>query len=449
MAVDEHQLLIRHAETWAAAKKRQLDASVLAQVLELRDRYEDLRYGSWPGGSAEQLLLRTWPAYGPPPPDVAVLGDTLDTFWGFMRATGRMASGSATPAELRKEAKRCLAKLPAAYADPANHSQGRVFKDFGADIGIDLEGAADVDDLQARLSQVMAAWNALPIAERTRRMPDPSPKSVRGREMTAMAGEMLAGDPDEEWDEEVPELRSGDPAVTAPQVRAAPYVLACLALADWVGEGREVTQAGVLRPAVAREAYRDLGLAEWDIRYDDARWGEERYPDDPAVHAVVVENLANAWRSAGDCLALDRLWTAVVATGLVDVGSRRATRSADRPTENEHWVLLGITLVLSLLDRLDEWHTDPLVGFMLSAHVAGGRYPLAAAYEWWDTRCPPPLRDLESIDWRGRLDAMLFHFADCALWWIEEDHYELTDFGHDFLVVYCAMLEQQMQDAEG
>ena len=55
-----------------------------------------------------------------------------------------------------------------------------------------------------------------------------------------------------------------DPAVSAPQYRASAYLRQVLALCEWVGEGREVTTTEVLRPAVARTAYADLGLWAWE-----------------------------------------------------------------------------------------------------------------------------------------------------------------------------------------
>ena len=176
MATSDHEILVHHARVWAESKGRALDADALGEVLELRRAYDEYADGDWPPGSAERLLLVTWPGYGPPPPDQDTLQQTLDTFWGFLRATGRLRAGSASPAELRREARRALPRMATAYSDPALHSQGRVLADFGREIGVELDGAADVADLQERLAEVQGAWNALPTEERLRRMPDPSPK---------------------------------------------------------------------------------------------------------------------------------------------------------------------------------------------------------------------------------------------------------------------------------
>jgi hypothetical protein len=57
----EHDLLIRHAVAWAETKKRSLDPEVLEPVLDLRWSRDEVADGEWPPGSAERLLLVTWP----------------------------------------------------------------------------------------------------------------------------------------------------------------------------------------------------------------------------------------------------------------------------------------------------------------------------------------------------------------------------------------------------
>ena len=68
---------------------------------------------------------------------------------------GQPAECASTPRrrpQLRKEARRALPKMAAAFDDPANHSQGRILARYGRSIGVDLEAPADsMEDLQARL----------------------------------------------------------------------------------------------------------------------------------------------------------------------------------------------------------------------------------------------------------------------------------------------------------
>ncbi len=123
-----------------------------------------------------------------------------------------------------------------------------------------------MEELQDRLDRVQDAWNALPQEERFRLMPDASPKSVRGQAWTRSVN----GPPDEEPLEE--SFRPGTLSGAARAVRESAYVRQCLALADWVGAGRESTQAGLLRPAVAREAYQELDLWPWERELDRRRW---------------------------------------------------------------------------------------------------------------------------------------------------------------------------------
>ena len=100
---------------------------------------------------------------------------------GFYGQPGGCAVNSASPAELRKEARRALPKMAAAFDDPANHSQARVLAGYGRSIGVDLEAPAEsIEDLQARLDLIMESWNNLPEVERHRLMPDPSVEEPAG-----------------------------------------------------------------------------------------------------------------------------------------------------------------------------------------------------------------------------------------------------------------------------
>jgi hypothetical protein len=433
--VGEHDLLIRHAIAWAEKKKRPLDAGVLEQILDLRWVNDELPTGDWPPGAAERLLLVTWPAYGSPPPDGQLLGETLDCLWGFLRATGRMSAGSASPAELRKEMKRALPKMTQAYDDPSRHSQGRVLGEFGRSIGIELDGAADLDELRRRLDAVQEAWNALPQEERFRLMPDASPKSARGQDWTRMVNNL----PDDDYDE--PPLRRGVVAESARDVRGSSFLRQCLALAEWLEPGRDVTQAGLLRPAVAREAYGALDLWPWEREWDRLTYGERQTPDDAEIDRVRAEAALHSWHSAGDCLPLDRLWWPMVETGMVSVGSRRAHSAWERPREDEEWVVFGLTLVASLCRRLGSYRVEPLLGLIAMPALADDAIPVAEVREWWDSRCPPSLRGLSALGWQERLDLAMFHFEDCGLFRVIGDRVRVTELGLDSVGVLMGMFD--------
>lgn len=201
-----------------------------------------------------------------------------------------MTSGSAAPADLVRELKRALPQMVAADADRSNWSQGRVLADFGRSIGIPLDDADSIEELQGRLARVTEAWNALPTEERLRLMPDPRPRTARGAEMTRTLNEArVSGVMPEDDDprEEFPHYRPGDVVRAGRQAESSAFVQSCLALADWVGDRREVTSIGVLRPAAAREAHDHLGLYDWEEAYQEAAWGEEPQQA-PEVRAMLA-----------------------------------------------------------------------------------------------------------------------------------------------------------------
>lgn len=460
----DHGLLLRHAESWASTKGRAFDRHLVETVLDLRQRHDAVAATHWPAGSVERVLLTLWPAYGPAdPPEAETLVAALDTFFRFLRATGRMASGSAQPALLAKEARHASRKMADAIADPGHHSQSRVLEDFGREIGIELDGADSIEELQDRLDRIQDAWNALPVEDRRRRMPDASPKGLVGQVVTRGLQEMLAEsegaaaregrepwprwEPDPADDEDV-EWSAGDEAAATRQAQHASYVRQCVALADWVGDGREVTATGVLRPAVAREAYAALDLWSWE-RTSPLRAGQRAEDVPPEVDRLLAEGAQHSWTSAGDCLALDRLWFACEAAGLIDIASRRAVRTDRRPTTDEEWLGLGATLVLGQCLRLGREDVEPLVGLLLVPGVTDeGSVPLDAVRAWWDSRWAggrglgPPVDELVKEIWRDKVDYVLDMFDDCGLWDRDDETIAVTDFGRTFtLILSDALLD--------
>lgn len=384
--MDAEPELVNAAAAWAAARSRSLDAELLATVLELRGQHDELAGTHWPSGSAERLLLVTWPAYGPPPPDPEVLGTTLDTFWGYLRATGRMRARSASPAELRKEARRSLPRMAAAYDDPARHSQIRVLGDFGRP----------------------------------------------------------------ELDDEALAIRPGDPAASAREARESAFVQQCLRLRAWVAGGRPVTRAGMLRPAVAREAYQELDLWQWDRRemgIAQAALGLPSQEMPEEADALMAEVSRSYWRSAGDCLALDRLWCPATLVGLVTTTTTTA-RQGDLPVTDEDWRQMAVMLLLGLALRLDDYTREPLVGVLLIAALERGPVPLDEVREWWWSRCPAPVRDLLAAGWEQRLDRLLFYFEDSGLWRLTDRSLQLTDLGIDFAIAYLNLLDSDAEDSD-
>jgi hypothetical protein len=435
--MDEHDLLVRHLADWASKKKRSFDRELVSEALELRWQHDELAAGDWPSGSAERLLLVTWPAYGQRVEDPEALVTALDTLWRFLRATGRMRSGSAAPTELRAEARRASAGMAAAFDDPSSRSIGSVLLDFGRERGIDLDGAEDLEDAQARLDLIQAAWNALPDDERRRLMPDRGPKSVRGARFSEEANAMLGADDE-------PTVPRGDLATAAAQARSSPFVTSCLALADWVGERRAVTDIGVLRPAVAREAYVALDLWQWERTH-----GRPHYPDEvlsnPETDRLLAQTAMQAWSTAADCDALHRLWFAAVSADLVEVRRTFARRLEGRgAVTDREWVQLAALLVVANAVRMGGHAVEPLLGALMIANLDGDGASMAEIRDWWYSRIPATTVGDEEFWQRlydNRLDAVFDEFDDTGIWERDDTSLALTDLGRECTLALLAAVD--------
>lgn len=452
--MDDNQLLIRHAEKWAAGRGRVLETDVLGVALNLRAMHDGLAANRWPTRSVEHLMLVRWPSHGPKdPPDIPTLVSTLDSFWRFLRGTGRMAGASADPASLLKEARAAARRMRAACADRANWSQSKQLIGFGEEVGISLDDAADVDEVNARMQQIMSAWNTLPEDVRRSRMPSVGNVGSRmGRAPTdAMATYQQTGGLPEDWrlpapprldDEDGEEaVFPNAPEVSAPQVRSCGFVQKVLELAEWVGSGRETTEIGVLRPAVAQEAYDTLDLWTWEREW--ARANGSMIPDTPEGEALMARTY-QVWRSAADCLPLDRLWRSAVAAGLITIAGKRATRNTDAlPHGDDEWVVLGHELLLALIGNAQRRLAfDPLLGtlFAISARVGEPSTTAELRDVWWNSPRNDVAQALQG-DPIGRefsdrtLDRCLVMFGDCGLWILRHDHLVGTAFGWDFALM--------------
>lgn len=318
--------LLRDLASWAERKGRVVDLMLLDELLQLRTSYADLSATYWPTGSVEHLLLERLPSKGPTdPPDPAVVTGTLDAYFKFLRSTGRMTRRSADPKELTREARRNARRMHELAEDRTTWSQNKVLIDFGCSIGIDLDGAPDLETMQVRLAEITQAWNGLPVSERRRLMPRP-------------------GDPVEDADDELPgrelamdrygtddeivallmtfsdRLSSGElppPEQVWPTIERSDYFRQVRALAAWVGDGRAITSTGVLRPALAKQVHDELGLGEW-------------------THAQ------------------HRLWLGAVASGLVHVSSTKAVSAPDVQRDEERWLSVGLGASIGLMRHVVE-----------------------------------------------------------------------------------------------
>lgn len=457
--------LIAQAQAWAAKRKRPLDAGLLADVLELRSAYDDRSPGSWPEGSAHDLVLVRWPAHRPgrvPEPETLV--GTLETFWRFLRGTGRMAMVSAEPGALVKELRRALPKMADACADRSNWSQGRVLGEFGASIGIDLSMSESVEEAQAKLAEIMARWNELPVEERVRLMPDPSPKSAKGLAMTDALAAMRDGAYDDGYadvvDGEVADIfgpRRGDPGVAARQARESAFVRRCLDLVAWVGHRKEVTSIGVLRPTVARDAYLDLDLYAWQEAHK--RYHELHEPEPaPQSRDSLAERWANSFDSARDCEPLHRLWRAAEVAQLIEVRATVASGRVPTPATDTDWLQLALLLLVGLAGTLDPDRVDALLVMLdLLTGRPDGEAALAQVEQRWlgvrsqgedvERIADPDMRATFRRVYLLPIEDVLRAFDDTGVWTRRDGWVAVTDLGREFAGILTVCIERGLFDA--
>lgn len=459
--------LIAEAAAWAIKRKRTMDPELLARVLELRAAYDDRSAGAWPEGAARDLVLVRWPAHGPTDvPDAGTLADTLETFWRFLRGTGRMTMASAEPAVLVKELRRALPGMADACADRSNWSQGRVFGELGASMGIDLSMSESQEELEDKLQEIMTAWNELPIQERQRMMPDASPKTAQGVAMTDALAAMRAGayddaaagpDVDLAAAAEALNQRRGDPVIAARQARESPFVTACLDLARWVGPRREVTSIGVLRPALARQAYRDLRLQEWEAAHGRLAAAHRDREWTPELLELAADGWANAFSTAVDCEPLHRLWQAASVARLVDVRATVASGHVPEPTADPQWLQLANLLLVGLAGTITREAVDALLMVLgLLVEARDGEVSAAELRQRWLDSFGRAARVAEIED--PRLQAT-FHevylmpvedalraFADTGAWTRRDEWLSITEFGREFTAVLTAVVGRGLFD---
>lgn len=438
--MDDNELLLRHAEKWAGERKRTFDRDLVETAIDLRATHDGLDANKWPADSARHLMLSRWPSHGPVGvPDVAALVDSLDSFWRFLRTTGRMGGGSAEPAALAKEAKQAAKKMAAACADERNHGAAKSMLSFGAEIGIGLDDVPDLETMNERLQQIQAAWNALPADERRRRSP-----GLDGLGKQALAGGM-------HWDEEYDDglsLELNDAADSAPYFLASDYLASLRALVDWVGDGRPITDTGVLKPAVAREAYEALDLWAWDRGWQRSTRPTRAAHTNTSDEAEAANKRAalHSWHSALDCVPLARLWEPAVSVGLIELKSTKAVAHPEQwPTDDEAWAALGMHFVHMLFHVAEDVGVDePLLPLLFTVDARRGS-PLktAALPDWWWQDVANPVHELKrSKDDHELLEIMrpisdeslagcLAFFADLGLWQQRAGYLIGTEFGWD------------------
>ncbi len=454
VCMDDYELLIRHAIAWAEHRRQALDRDLLQTSLDLRGFHDDRSPQEWPIGSVEHLMLVRWPSHGPSEePDVDTLVHTLDSFWRFLRGTGRMASVSADPKALTKEARRAAAGMREACADPNRHGMSKSLLEFGREIGVSLDDADSEEEINERLQLIIGQWNALPEDERRAKSPSVSAHhgSLPGQSATASMDPSATGDEFDIPADEHGNVPFADLGEVAAQVRASAYVQQCRRLANWVGTGRPVTPKQVLRLAPAREAYAELDLWEWE-RVQQALWfGEtETSATSKEEDELRREGAMHAFRSSADCWPLDRMWLACDELGVIDIGKTKATGAWIEPTTDEEWRHLGVSLLGSLLVHMPPASRRAVTGALLRL-LGPDRHTgvsLDELEEWWWGQDDNLFRSLEghgtgsfrndSDNW---LRAGLHEISDTGVWRREGEVLHATALGYDMAIVATYLIE--------
>ena len=409
----EHELLLRHTEAWASAKNRTLDRDLLATAIRLWTEQEEHLALEWPEGSAEMLLLHRWPAHEPvQEADVGPLVESLETFWRFLRATGRMRSGSADPKVLVKEARRAAPKIPVACADP-QHRLMAVLE------GLTARGADDDEDEEFEDEDEEFERDSFDV-------------DYRYDEAWALLPGNLEG-----W--------ADDPPVelSAAETKRSPFIQTCLRFAQWVGAGKRVT-SGVLRPAQIREASVDFDLAAWEREFlHRSPWREPGLGDSPVLRGRALDGILGDLDSVVTTRALQSLWYACESAGLIKIGSTTVCASPAAGSQDEwsadDWAQVGHAAIASaVVTRHFQEPLDPVLRVLLPFlrdgvdHVA-----VADVRDWWWEHDANQWRSLGLGLTQARrlsdrqVDRLLWAVDDTGIWRREGQRLHRTALGMD------------------
>lgn len=413
--MDENELLLRHTATWASAKGRTLDHDLLATALALWTGREGHFAQLWPIGSAETLLLQHWPSHEPiRGQDVEVLVATLETFWRFLRGTGRLRSDSAEPKALAKEARRAAPKMVMVSDDPRPSGPVTIeeaLTEWGealvedAEFDRELQEEIDEQDLYEQ-SRHDETWALLP-------------------------------DSHDGW--------AADPPLeaSAREARQSPFIQECLRFARWVGDGRRITN-GVLRPEQVREAQVEFKLGAWEREFlARSPLAHTAAPFSSSRHGHVPAGLLGELDHLVTTRALQSLWNACAATDLIQVGSTtaRATSAADRAHTRspDDWAELGQeALITAVMTRHFFEPLEPVLRVLFPFLREGvDRVEMSDVRDWWWVHEVNPWAGLglgilqahRSSD--RQADRLLWAMDDTGLWQRDGETLHRTALGMD------------------
>ncbi|MCK0112366.1 hypothetical protein MWU75_09480 [Ornithinimicrobium sp. F0845] len=291
--------------------------------------------------------------------------ETLDTFWRFLRATGRMRSGSAEPKVLAKEARRAAPTMIDTTLDSAGRQSMTVEEALE-------EWSGDPDD-----------WDD------DEEFDDGFLDDFTHDETWA-----LEPGPHDEWVQDPP---GEDSARDAEQ---SPYVQQCLRFARWIGDGKHVAE-GILSPAHVREAFLEFDLERWEAEF--LARSPLRVPglfESPGPGDRAPDGQLGDLDVLVPTRSLQSLWRSCASAHLIEVGPTRvhATPAADPQCERspDDWAQLGHRLVASaIVTRHFLEPLDPVMRVLLPFLTESvDRVEVSEVQDWWWEHDANPWVDL-------------------------------------------------------
>ncbi len=341
-------------------------------ALDWKYGYGDGELACWRGYDVTEYLLEWCPRkVSVPQSKCESILEGLASFIGFLAAEGLLDPKSLPADVLATGIEELALPFVQAMGDPANFGMTKTL--FGG-AGPEL----DLDD-PASLQRHMDEFNALPEEERRRRLPDRA-LGLGGPGPLPLSGQRI------------PPVALPDDAEYAASAAQAPILRSFARLAEFVGDGRKLTQRGQLTLADARVLVELLETGDvMDPVFGDRTFKTVSSADLPGLRQIL------AWaRKAG---------VVRVAKGRV-MATKKAAQLARDPVAAFENAVKALVAIGPLASQRDEngWLAWPEVVDLLDEAVP---LLLIGAYVLQE---PVPLTSLVDMATDGVLDALEFRF---------------------------------------
>ena len=245
-------LLVRRCEAWAETNGLALSPLLAAALLDSRHFSSDGRLGYWTPAQVSRALLECIPEkVTAPRGDLLDAPGTLRTLLRYLDAHGLRDPRGAATTDNESAIDAAAKEYPGALADPGRYGTAKTVVMSALDRGVDI---SDPQALAGFLNGVQEGRISLDqdlleqALERQLTRPDQEERKFAQLPVRLPAPEEL-------------QAAAGRSKVTG-QLRA---------LVDWLGPaGRPLTQAGMIRPADARELITLLGTGDEGLRFRSA-----------------------------------------------------------------------------------------------------------------------------------------------------------------------------------